>query len=452
MMESRNNQIAIAVALILLLGTVVVYFSLGQSDTVDVLPSGENELISLAQESGRLNIFVDDKIYDESFFNYIDNEFSTKYGIDVEITTGHWSGIQTSLINEKVSGRNSGSFDLVILNDEATARLIEKKLTFSQTGSIISDISTSPVTDEVLKSKIAGVDNDGSGITLWFDVYSYMYNSEEFYKFENVYCYLGLVGEDDDDDDDGSGSGDDDDDEDRCPTAEDHDDDDDNNGSGSGDDDDDDDDEVEGVFFPSPVDDKAGAALVVNTVLHYGSSGYYESFYDSSLESEWPELLNFEIEDEPEMEGMDELFGEIEPELDMSSILEVFDDEEVLVGYFRYGSILLESIQGEISDEIEVYFGIEGSVKTSVHATIPFNSPNKAAATLMINEILGENSQRQIATIYGSYPSANAEMIDDVFGNAQFFIPFDDFSDSLSEWPYYSYPINILDMWRVLFE
>ena len=49
MMESRNNQIAIAVALILLLGTVVVYFSLGQSDTVDVLPSGENELLSLAQ-------------------------------------------------------------------------------------------------------------------------------------------------------------------------------------------------------------------------------------------------------------------------------------------------------------------------------------------------------------------------------------------------------------------
>ena len=187
MTESRNNQIAIAVALILLLGTVVVYFSLGQSDTVDVLPSGENELLSLAQESGRLSIFVADEIYDESFFNYITNEFSTKYGIDVEITTGHWSGVQTSLINEKVSGRDSGSFDLVILNDEATARLIEKKLTFSQTGSIISDISTSPVTDEVLKSKIAGVDNDGSGITLWFDVYSYMYNSDEFYQFENVF-------------------------------------------------------------------------------------------------------------------------------------------------------------------------------------------------------------------------------------------------------------------------
>ena len=99
-----------------------------------------------------------------------------------------------------------------------------------------------------------------------------------------------------------------------------------------------------------------------------------------------------------------------------------------------------------------MYFGIEGSVRTSVHATIPFNSPNKAAATLMINEILGENSQLKIATIYGSYPSANAEVIDDVFGDAQFFIPFDDISDSLHEWPYYSYPINILDMWRVLFE
>lgn len=428
MMESRNNQIAIAVALILLLGTVVVYFSLGQSDTVDVLPSGENELLSLAQESGRLSIFVDDEIYDESFFNYIDDEFSTKYGIDVEITTGHWSGVQKSLINEKVSGRDSGSFDLVILNDEATARLIEKKLTFSQTGSIISDISASPVTDEVLKPKIAGVDNDGSGITLWFDVYSYMYNSEEFYKFENVYCYLGLVGEEEDDDDD-----------------------DDDDGSGSGDDDDDDE-EVEGIFFPNPIQDQAGTALVVNTVLHYGSSGYYVSSYDGSLEEEWPELLNFEIEDEPEMEGMDELFGEIEEEIEIDSILESFEEEEILVGYFRYGSILLESISREIDDDIRVYFGIEGSVKTSVHATIPFNSMNKAAATLMINEILGENSQTQIASIYGSYPSANVEAIEDIFGSAQFFIPFDDISDSLYEWPYYSYPINILDMWRVLFE
>ena len=43
-------------------------------------------------------------------------------------------------------------------------------------------------------------------------------------------------------------------------------------------------------------------------------------------------------------------------------------------------------------------------------------------------------------------------MIDDVFGDAQFFIPFDAISNSLYEWPYYSYPINILDMWRVLFE
>ena len=419
MMQSRSNQIAILVALVLLIGSLVVYFSLGQSEDVDILPSGENELISLAKESGSLHIFVDEEIYDESFFNYVDKEFSSKYGIDVEITTGHWSRIQTQLINEKVSGRSSGAFDLVILNDEATARLIEKQLTFSQTGNLISDISSSPITDEVIKSKIAGVDNDGSGVTLWFDVYSYMYNTDEFYKFENVYCYLGLVGEDDDDDDD---------------------------------DDEDDEEEVEGVFFPSPVDDKAGTALVVNTVLHYGSSGYYQSFYDNSLESEWPELLNFEIEDEPEMEEMDELIGEIEPELEIDSILEVFDEEEVLVGYFRYGSILLESIQGEISDEIEVYFGIEGSVRTSVHATIPFNSQNKAAATLMIDEILSDDSQIQIASIYGSYPSTNAEIVDDIFGDAQFFIPFEDISESLYEWPYYSYPINILDMWRVLFE
>ena len=90
MMQSRTNQIAILVSLVLLFGTVVVYFSLGQSTDVDTLPSGENELISLAKESGRLHISVDEQIYDESFFNYIDKEFSSKYGIDVEITTGHW--------------------------------------------------------------------------------------------------------------------------------------------------------------------------------------------------------------------------------------------------------------------------------------------------------------------------------------------------------------------------
>ena len=444
MSNIKNNQIAVIVVIILFLGTILVYFSLGQSETVDVLPSNENELLSLAKESGKLSIFVDDAVYDESFFNYLDKEFSTKYGIDVEVKTGHWSGLQTQLINEKVSGRSSGPFDLVILSDEATARLIEKQLTFSQTANIISDISSSTITDEVIKSKIAGVDNDGSSVTLWFDVYSYMYNSDEFYKFENVYCYLGLVGEEEEDDDD--------DDEERCQNVDD-DDHDDGDGSGNGDDDDDDDDEeTEGIFFPNPVEEQAGIALVVNTVLHYGSSGYYAASYDNSLESEWPELLNFEIEDEPEMEEMDELFGEIEEEIEIDSILEVFDEEEILVGYFRYGSILLESINREIDDEIKVYFGIEGSVKTSVHATIPFNSPNKAAATLMINEILSDNSQIQIASIYGSYPSANIDVFADIFSNAQFYIPFEDISDSLYEWPYYSYPINILDMWRVLFE
>ena len=165
MMQSRTNQIAILVSLVLLLGILVVYFSLGGQSEVDVLPSGENELISLAKESGRLHIFVDNEIYDESFFNYIGKEFSSKYGIDVEITTGHWSGIQTQLINEKVSGRSSGAFDLVILNDEATARLIEKQLTFSQSGSLISDISTNSPQRLAIADAYFSISSDGSGMS-----------------------------------------------------------------------------------------------------------------------------------------------------------------------------------------------------------------------------------------------------------------------------------------------
>ena len=314
---------------------------------------------------------------------------------------------------------------MLILSDEATARLTEKKLLYPQTSDFIDKSDNS----HVFQSQISGIDNDGSVITLWFDTYAFLYNSDEFYKFENVYCYLGLVGEDEDDDDD------------------------DNDGSGSGDDDDDDDDdeEVEGLLFPNPIETNAGAALVVNTVLYYSESNYYNG-YDASLESEWPELLNFEIDDEPEMEEMDELFGEIKPELVIDSILEAFDEEELLVGYFRYGSILLESLEMDIDDEIEIYIAHEGSMKSNVHSSIPFNANNKAGAILLINEILDEKIQTEIAYSYGSFPSANIAVFDTIFDEAQFWISSDEIISNLIEWPHYQYRINILDMWRVLFE
>jgi len=470
MSNLKNSQIAIIAVLVLLVGAVVPYLALNQSDVdEEILPSSKNDLISIAQESGTVSIFVDEEIYNESFFNFIKAEFSKKYNIDVSVTSGHWSGVSTKLVNDKVSGRKSGSYDLLILSDEATARLTEKKLLYPQTSDFIDKSDNS----HVFQSQISGIDNDGSVITLWFDTYAFLYNSDEFYKFENVYCYLGLVGEDEDDDDDdndGSGSGDDDDDDDdeeRCPSAEDHDDDDDNDGSGSrdddddddndgsgsGDDDDDDDDdeEVEGLLFPNPIETNAGAALVVNTVLYYSESNYYNG-YDASLESEWPELLNFEIDDEPEMEEMDELFGEIKPELVIDSILEAFDEEELLVGYFRYGSILLESLEMDIDDEIEIYIAHEGSMKSNVHSSIPFNANNKAGAILLINEILDEKIQTEIAYSYGSFPSANIAVFDTIFDEAQFWISSDEIISNLIEWPHYQYKINILDMWRVLFE
>ena len=426
MYNLKNPQIAIIAVLVLLVGGVVPYLALNQSQVdEEILPSSKNDLISIAQESGTVSIFVDEEIYNESFFNFIKAEFSKKYNIDVSVTSGHWSGVSTKLVNDKVSGRKSGSYDLLILSDEATARLTEKKLLYPQTSDFIDKSDNS----HVFQSQISGIDNDGSVITLWFDTYAFLYNSDEFYKFENVYCYLGLVGEDEDDDDD------------------------DNDGSGSGDDDDDDDDdeEVEGLLFPNPIETNAGAALVVNTVLYYSESNYYNG-YDASLESEWPELLNFEIDDEPEMEEMDELFGEIKPELVIDSILEAFDEEELLVGYFRYGSILLESLEMDIDDEIEIYIAHEGSMKSNVHSSIPFNANNKAGAILLINEILDEKIQTEIAYSYGSFPSANIAVFDTIFDEAQFWISSDEIISNLIEWPHYQYRINILDMWRVLFE
>ena len=205
MYNLKNPQIAIIAVLVLLVGGVVPYLALNQSQVdEEILPSSKNDLISIAQESGTVSIFVDEEIYKESFFNFIIDEFSTKYNIDVSVTSGHWSGPSTQLINDKVSGRKGGSYDLLILSDEATARLTEKKLLYSQTSAFIDHSDNS----HVFPSQISGVDNDGSVITLWFDTYAFLYNSDEFYKFENVYCYLGLVGEDeDDDDDDNDGSG-----------------------------------------------------------------------------------------------------------------------------------------------------------------------------------------------------------------------------------------------------
>ena len=421
----NKNYIAVVLVAVLFLGTIASYFALDQPDSEEIiLPDDRNALIALAQEYETLNVFVDKEIYNEQFFNFVSEDFLEKYGINLIITTGHWSGVQTQLINEKVSGRNIGSYDLIILNDEATARITEKKLLYSETSNFIDN----PDTTHILQSKISGVVNDGSVITLWFDTYVFMYNSDEFYKFENVYCLLELVGEEeDDDDDDGSESGEDD-------ASE-----------------DDDDEEVEGLLFPNPVESNAGAALVVNAVLYYSDSNYYNG-YDNSLESEWPELLNFEIEDEPEMEEMDELFGEIEPEIIIDSILEAFDEEEVLVGYFRYGSILLESLEMNIDDEIEIYIAHEGSMKSNVHSSIPFNAENKAGAILLINEILGDEIQPQIAYSYGSFPSANIDLFDNIFDDTQFWIPSDEIISQLFDWPHYKYKINILNMWRVLFE
>ena len=453
MSNINKNYIAVVLVAVLFLGTIFSYFALDQPDSEEIiLPDDRNALISLAQEYETLNVFVDKEIYNEQFFNFVSEDFLEKYGINLIITTGHWSGVQTQLINEKVSGRNIGSYDLIILNDEATARITEKKLLYSETSNFIDN----PDTTHILQSKISGVVNDGSVITLWFDTYVFMYNSDEFYKFENVYCLLELVGEEEDDDDDGASesgedeaSEDDDDDyESRCL------DDDDDDASESGEDDaseDDDDEEVEGLLFPNPVESNAGAALVVNAVLYYSDSNYYNG-YDNSLESEWPELLNFEIEDEPEMEGMDELFGEIEPEIIIDSILEAFDEEEVLVGYFRYGSILLESLEMNIDDEIEIYIAHEGSMKSNVHSSIPFNAENKAGAILLINEILGDEIQTQIAYSYGSFPSANIDLFDNIFDDTQFWIPSDEIISQLFDWPHYKYKINILNMWRVLFE
>ena len=435
MYNLKNSQIAIIAILVLLVGTVVPYLALNQSEVdEEILPSSKNDLISIAQESGTVSIFVDEEIYRESFFNFIKTEFSKKYNIEVTVTSGHWSGVSTQLINDKVSGRKSGLYDLLILNDEATARLIEKKLLYSQTSDFIDNSDNS----HVLQSQISGIDNDGSVITLWFDTYAFLYNSDEFYKFKNVYCLLELVGEDEEGEEEEDGG---DDEESRCI--------DDDVESGS--DDDDDDEEVEGLLFPNPIVTNAGAALVVNTVLYYSESNYYNG-YDASLESEWPELLNFEIEDEPEMEGMDELFGEVEEEIVIDSILEAFDDEEILVGYFRYGSILLESLELDIDNEIEIYIAHEGSMKSNVHSSIPFNANNKAGAILLINEILDDKIQTEIAYSYGSFPSANIAVLDTIFDEAQFWISSDEIISHLVEWPHYQYRINILDMWRVLFE
>ena len=195
----NKNYIAVALVTVLFLGTIASYFALDQPDSEEItLPNDRNDLIAIAQESETLTVFVDAEIYDEPFFNSISDIFLEKYGITLIIVSGHWSGVQTQLINEKVSGRNIGSYDLLILNDEATARLTEKKLLYSQTRDFIDNTDNT----HIFQSKISGIDNDGSVITLWFDTFVFMYNSDEFYKFENVYCLLELVGEEEDDDDD----------------------------------------------------------------------------------------------------------------------------------------------------------------------------------------------------------------------------------------------------------
>ena len=86
MSNINKNYIVIALVTILFLGTIISYFALDQPDSEEItLPNDRNDLIALAQEFETLNVFVDAEIYNESFFNFVRDTFSEKYGINLII-------------------------------------------------------------------------------------------------------------------------------------------------------------------------------------------------------------------------------------------------------------------------------------------------------------------------------------------------------------------------------
>ena len=96
------------------------------SDDKQVEYTNWSNVLQDAKESQELSIFIDSETdIDDFIVKQVIPTYEQEYNIKINVETGHLSGVQQNLINDKLGGSKQGKYDIVILSDEPMGRSIE---------------------------------------------------------------------------------------------------------------------------------------------------------------------------------------------------------------------------------------------------------------------------------------------------------------------------------------
>ena len=407
-----DTKIVGVVGIIFLLGIATVFtFSNTSGESIEY--TEWEDVIEDSKESQELNIFIDSETDIDNFIvEQVIPVYEQEYGIKINIETGHWSGVQQNLINEKLGGSKQGKYDVVIMSDEPMGRSIESNLIWGP----IDVIENYNDIEEVFLEGIQGIENDQKALTFAIDQYILVGNTKfldrayEEYPNNVTNLVQWLV---------------------EQKSA--------RQGIDPG-----------RLAIPAPSRSNTGAAFLMLALL---TAEDYQEYrmkpYDNTKSENWLHSLNFIISDAPEAEL------EIEYMPDRLLDIEVFDkiqSGQFWIGYVRQ-DYAIEYLASNENNHIAAYMPESGTIISGIHAGITFNSQNKAAGLLFLELLLSEQTQTEIVNKEFRLP-ANKKINDEQLSAdvimSRAWIDRDEIRNDWLMWPHYQYKIELQALWRVM--
>ena len=408
-----DTKIVGVVGIIFLLGMATVFTFSNTSDEDSIEYTEWKDVIEDSKESQELNIFIDSETDIDNFIvEQVIPVYEQEYGIKINIETGHWSGVQQNLINEKLGGSKQGKYDVVIMSDEPMGRSIESNLIWGP----IDVIENYNDIEEVFLEGIQGIENDQKALTFAIDQYILVGNTKfldrayEEYPNNVTNLVQWLV---------------------EQKSA--------RQGIDPG-----------RLAIPAPSRSNTGAAFLMLALL---TAEDYQEYrmkpYDNTKSENWLHSLNFIISDAPEAEL------EIEYMPDRLLDIEVFDkiqSGQFWIGYVRQ-DYAIEYLASNENNHIAAYMPESGTIISGIHAGITFNSQNKAAGLLFLELLLSEQTQTEIVNKEFRLP-ANKKINDEQLSAdvimSRAWIDRDEIRNDWLMWPHYQYKIELQALWRVM--
>lgn len=371
--------------------------------TTSELAGTWDEILQKAKEQGQLNIFVANDLGIQPFLEKnIVPEFSAKFGVKVSISSGHWSGAVQKLVSERAGGVTRGSYDLVILGDEAIARSLESGVLVQN---IVSKIPNAKNLVTIPEGRIHGIETRGTAVPIKVDQYVVIFNSD-FLDAKDLFKNIGDL-------DEWLG---------KHP----------------------------GRFaFSDPLKSDSGVATLFMAVYgEQGRSNYVGKPYNKSLESKWPKILQALTGEK----GGDAASGGAEEEpLTDQELSQTISEGRNWVGILRLSVVLNVSKTKSLSDGIKTFLPEDGSLVSITSAAIPTNSQRKEAAMVFIDYLLGKDVQLNTIESLGSYPAIEGVAESDISSSItrlSTWVPISEAKEKRMALPHYLYRADLLDAWR----